>query len=67
MTSNKKIFNYKIVDLVESYNFHIKFIAIWIYMKMLQKSQKFGRKVIRDASKIDPSQMIVADDIFTLH
>ena len=67
MTSNKKIFNYKIVDLVESYNFHIKFVAIWIYMKMLQKSQKFGRKVIRDASKIDPSQMIVADDIFTLH
>ena len=67
MTSNKKTQNYKIVDLVESYNFHIKFVAIWIYMKMLQKSQKFGRKVIRDASKIDPSQMIVADDIFTLH
>jgi hypothetical protein len=33
MTSNGKILNYKIVDLVESYNFHIKFTSIRVYAK----------------------------------
>jgi hypothetical protein len=28
MTSNGKTLNYKVVDLVESYNFHIKFTFI---------------------------------------
>jgi hypothetical protein len=28
MTLNGKILNYKVVDLVESYNFHIKFTSI---------------------------------------
>ena len=33
MTSNEKIQNYKIVDLVESYNFRIKLISIRVRMK----------------------------------
>jgi hypothetical protein len=33
MTSNGKILNYKVVDLVESYNFHIKFISIQVQTK----------------------------------
>jgi hypothetical protein len=33
MTSNGKILNYKIVDLVERYNFHIKFIFIRVQTK----------------------------------
>ena len=33
MTSNEKIQNYKVVDLVESYNFRIKIISIQIRMK----------------------------------
>jgi hypothetical protein len=36
LTSNGKILNYKIVDLVESYNFHIKFISIRVHAKKLQ-------------------------------
>jgi transposase len=36
MTSNGKILNYKIVDLVESYNFHIKFTSIRVHAKNLQ-------------------------------
>jgi hypothetical protein len=34
MTSNEKILNYKIVDLVETYNFHIKFISIQVHKKL---------------------------------
>jgi hypothetical protein len=37
MTSNGKTLNYKIVDLVESYNFHIKFIS----SEFMQKSYIF--------------------------
>ena len=33
MTSNEKTQNYKVVDLVESYNFHIKNIFIRVPMK----------------------------------
>jgi hypothetical protein len=36
MTSNGKTLNYKIVDLVESYNFYIKFTSIQIHAKKLQ-------------------------------
>ena len=35
MTSNKKLFNYKVVDRVEGYNFDIKFIFIRVHMKKL--------------------------------
>jgi hypothetical protein len=33
MTSNGKTLNYKVVDLVESYNFHIKFTCIQVQTK----------------------------------
>jgi hypothetical protein len=33
MTSNGKTLNYKVVDLVESYNFHIKFTSIRVQTK----------------------------------
>jgi transposase len=36
MTSNEKTLNYKIIDLVESYNFHIKFTSIRVHAKKLQ-------------------------------
>jgi hypothetical protein len=36
MTSNGKTLNYKIVDLVESYNFYIKFTSIRVHAKTLQ-------------------------------
>jgi hypothetical protein len=36
MISNGKTLNYKIVDLVESYNFHIKFTSIRVHAKNLQ-------------------------------
>jgi hypothetical protein len=36
MTSNEKRFNHKVVDLVESYKFRIKFISIRIHTKMLR-------------------------------
>jgi hypothetical protein len=36
MTSNEKILNYKVVDIVESYNFHIKFTFIRVQTKKLQ-------------------------------
>ena len=32
MAPNKKKLNYKIVDLVEIYNFHIKFISIRVHL-----------------------------------
>jgi hypothetical protein len=35
MTSNKKLFNYKVVDCAEDYNFGIKFVFIWVHMKKL--------------------------------
>jgi len=35
MTSNKKKFNYKVIDCAEDYNFEIKFILIRVYMKKL--------------------------------
>ena len=35
MISNEKIQNYKIVDLVESYNFRIKIISIRVRMKKI--------------------------------
>ena len=33
MTSNEKTQNYKVIDLVESYNFRIKLISIRVRMK----------------------------------
>jgi hypothetical protein len=36
MTSNEKTLNYKIVDLVESYNFHIKYNSTQVHAKKLQ-------------------------------
>jgi hypothetical protein len=36
MTLNGKTWNYKIVDLVERYNFHIKFTSIGVHAKKLQ-------------------------------
>jgi hypothetical protein len=33
MTSNEKSLNYKVVDLVESYKFHINFISIEVHTK----------------------------------
>jgi hypothetical protein len=36
MTSNEKSFNHKVVDLVESYKFRIKFISIRAHTKKLQ-------------------------------
>jgi hypothetical protein len=33
MTSNGKTLNYKVVDLVESYNFHIQFTSIRVQTK----------------------------------
>jgi hypothetical protein len=36
VTSNGKTLNYKSVDLVESYNFHIKFTSIRVQTKKLQ-------------------------------
>jgi hypothetical protein len=35
MTSNEKNLNYKIVYLVESYKFHIKFTSIRVYKKVM--------------------------------
>jgi hypothetical protein len=37
MTSNAKTLNYKVVDLVESYNFHIKFTSVRVQTKQLKK------------------------------
>jgi hypothetical protein len=34
MTSNGKTLNYKVVDLVEIYNFHIKFTSIQVQKKL---------------------------------
>jgi hypothetical protein len=36
MTSNGKALNYKIIDIVESYCFHIKFTSIRVHAKKLQ-------------------------------
>jgi hypothetical protein len=36
MTSNGKTLNYKIINLVESYNFHVKFTSIRVHAKKLQ-------------------------------
>jgi hypothetical protein len=36
----EKILNYKVVDLVESYNFHIKFTYIRVQTKKLQIFEK---------------------------
>jgi hypothetical protein len=36
MTSNGKTLNYRIVDLVEIYNVHIKFTSIRVHAKNLQ-------------------------------
>jgi hypothetical protein len=33
MTSNEKCLNYKVVDLIESYKFCIKFISIQVNIK----------------------------------
>jgi hypothetical protein len=34
MTLNEKSLNYKVIDLVESYNFHINFISIQVHKKV---------------------------------
>jgi hypothetical protein len=36
MTPNEKSLNYKVTDLVESYNFYRNFISIWVHTKKLQ-------------------------------
>jgi hypothetical protein len=36
MTSNGKTLNYKVVYLVESYNFHMKFTSMLVETKQLQ-------------------------------
>jgi hypothetical protein len=36
MTSNGKTLKYKVVDLIEIYNFHIKFTFIQVQTKKLQ-------------------------------
>ena len=36
MTLNKKVVNYKVVDLVDCYNFHINIISIRCRIKKLQ-------------------------------
>jgi hypothetical protein len=41
LISNGKTLNYKIVDLVESYNFHIKFISI----RVQQKNKNFENRL----------------------
>jgi hypothetical protein len=33
MISNEKSLNYKVMDLIESYKFHIKFISIRVHTK----------------------------------
>ena len=35
MTSNKKLFNYKVIDCIEGYNFDIKFVFIRVHIKKL--------------------------------
>jgi hypothetical protein len=40
MTSNGKILNHEVVDLVESYNFHIKFTSVRVQTKKLQIFEK---------------------------
>jgi hypothetical protein len=40
MTSNGKTLNYKVVNLVESYNFDIKFTSIRVQTKKLQIFEK---------------------------
>ena len=35
MVSNEKVINYKVVDLIEIYNFDIKFVFIRLYLKKL--------------------------------
>ena len=35
MTSNKKLFNYKVVDRIEGFDFDINFISIRVHMKKL--------------------------------
>ena len=47
MTSNEKIQNYKVVDLVESYSFHIKIISIRVCMK---KKYNFSKVIPCHAS-----------------
>jgi hypothetical protein len=34
MIPNEKSLDYKFLDIVESYNFHIKFIIIWVHKKL---------------------------------
>jgi hypothetical protein len=40
MTSNEKSLIYKVIDLVESYNFHIHFISIRVHIKKLRLLKK---------------------------
>jgi hypothetical protein len=35
MISNKNFINYKVLDLVELYNFYINFVFIQIYLKKI--------------------------------
>jgi hypothetical protein len=39
MTSNEKSLNYKVIDLIESYNFHINFTFIRIHTKKVTISE----------------------------
>jgi hypothetical protein len=40
MTSNGKTLNNKVVDLIESYNFNIKFTSVRVQTKKLQNFEK---------------------------
>jgi hypothetical protein len=64
MTSNRKILNYKVVNLIESYNFHIKLPP----SEFKQKNYKFlkrdwtpiavahgGRKALQYHASLPPS------------
>jgi hypothetical protein len=35
MTSNEKSLNYKVLDVIKIYNFHIKFILVRVHTKKL--------------------------------
>jgi hypothetical protein len=44
MTSNGKILNYKVIDLVESYNFAYKVIPIQVQIKKIQIYRRRARR-----------------------
>jgi hypothetical protein len=51
MTLNGKTLNYKVVDLVEIYNFHINFTSIQVQTKKLQIFEKRQDPYRRDPQR----------------